>query len=160
MQDNDPVNKPTHYNQGGIEAIDAIEASMSPLEFQGYLKGNAMKYLWRYRYKGHAAQDLGKAKFYLSRLMETVEDFGIEEAVSEVIEGPVPTLLQEIEELRTELAKAKSEIAALRSRDNGLLPLPSIPSPFPYMPTPPPDWNNPINAPGKIDPSKYWIVKD
>jgi hypothetical protein len=37
----DVVEKPAHYNQGGIECIQAIEASMSHEEFIGYLKGNA-----------------------------------------------------------------------------------------------------------------------
>ena len=39
----DPVNKPRHYNRNGIEAIDAIEASMTEMEFFAYLKGNVEK---------------------------------------------------------------------------------------------------------------------
>lgn len=68
----DPVNRPEHYTQGGIETIDAIEASMSPYEFQGYLKGNILKYLWRYRHKGKAEQDLRKARWYMDRLITKV----------------------------------------------------------------------------------------
>ena len=45
--DMDMVNKPPHYNQGGIECIEAIEASMSEKAFAGYCKGNVIKYLWR-----------------------------------------------------------------------------------------------------------------
>ena len=41
----DPVMKPDHYNNGAIEAIEAIKASMPENEFRGYLKGNALKYL-------------------------------------------------------------------------------------------------------------------
>jgi hypothetical protein len=41
----DPVTKPDHYNKGAIEAIEAIKASMPEHEFNGYLKGNALKYL-------------------------------------------------------------------------------------------------------------------
>lgn len=63
----DPVNHPSHYTQGGIECIDAIQASMSPEEFAGYLKGNCQKYIWRYKQKG-GAQDLAKARWYLERL--------------------------------------------------------------------------------------------
>tara|TARA_E500000331_G_scaffold14394_1_gene12630 strand:+ start:296 stop:547 length:252 start_codon:yes stop_codon:yes gene_type:complete len=72
MRKNDPVNSPSHYNQSGIECIDAIKASMSPSEFEGYLKGNAQKYLWRYRYKnkGKPAEDIAKCIWYLSRLQE------------------------------------------------------------------------------------------
>lgn len=65
----DVVNEPGHYRQGGIEAIEAIKASMSREEFEGYLKGNAMKYLWRYRHKGKPGQDLRKASWYLDRLI-------------------------------------------------------------------------------------------
>lgn len=69
----DEVNSPSHYNQHGIECIQAIEASMSKEEFQGYLKGNTIKYLWRYRYKGKPKQDLQKALWYLSRLESVTE---------------------------------------------------------------------------------------
>ena len=69
----DAVTKPEHYNSGGIECIEAIKASMSAEEFKGYLKGNALKYLWRYSYKGKPKQDLEKAKWYLERLIESVQ---------------------------------------------------------------------------------------
>lgn len=69
----DNVNHPSHYTQGGIECIDAIRASMTAEEFAGFLKGNAMKYLWRYRHKGKAAEDLKKARWYIDRLIESVE---------------------------------------------------------------------------------------
>jgi hypothetical protein len=66
------VDSPPHYNQSGIECIQAIEASMSKEEFQGYCKGNAQKYLWRYKYKGKEKEDLQKAQWYLNRLVETL----------------------------------------------------------------------------------------
>lgn len=65
----DNVNHPSHYTQSGIECIEAIKASMSREAFEGYLKGNAMKYLWRYRLKGKAQEDLQKADWYLKRLL-------------------------------------------------------------------------------------------
>jgi len=71
---NDPVNNPSHYNRKGVEAIDAIEASMSREEFQGYLKGNVMKYIWRYRYKAKPLEDLKKAEWYLKRLIASNEE--------------------------------------------------------------------------------------
>lgn len=64
----DPVNSPGHYTQGEIECIDALQASMSSEEFQGYLKGCAMKYLWRYRLK-NGLQDLMKGRWYFNRLI-------------------------------------------------------------------------------------------
>ena len=54
----DNVNKPPHYNKGEIECINAIEASMTKEEFAGYLKGNVLKYVWRYNYKGKPKEDL------------------------------------------------------------------------------------------------------
>ena len=70
----DVVNNPDHYNTGNIECIDAIEESMSSVAFKGYLKGNCMKYLWRYDYKGKQVEDLQKAQWYLNKLTEMVTE--------------------------------------------------------------------------------------
>ena len=67
----DMVNKPPHYNQAGIECLDAIRAATNE-GYEFYLQGNILKYLWRYRYK-NGVEDLNKAKFYLERLIEEVE---------------------------------------------------------------------------------------
>ena len=48
----DAVNHPPHYNKGGIECIDAIQAALTPEEFRGYCKGNIIKYSWRERHNG------------------------------------------------------------------------------------------------------------
>ena len=63
----DVVNSPPHYRQGGIECIDAIEAALTPEEFRGYCKGNALKYIWRERHKG-GGESLLKAAWYLAKL--------------------------------------------------------------------------------------------
>lgn len=68
----DLVNHPAHYTAGGIECIDAIKASMSSEGFEGYLKGNVLKYLWRYRNKNAPEQDLKKAEWYQHRLIDHV----------------------------------------------------------------------------------------
>ena len=68
----DVVNNPKHYNTGNIECIEAIEESMSSVAFKGYLKGNCMKYLWRYDYKGKQVEDLNKATWYLNKLTTIV----------------------------------------------------------------------------------------
>ncbi len=65
----DVVNSPPHYKTGGIEAIEGIEASMGPEAFAGFLKGNIMKYMWRYERKGKPIEDLRKASWYLDRLI-------------------------------------------------------------------------------------------
>ena len=72
-EEEDMVGAPRHYNTGNIECIEAIEESMSSVAFKGYLKGNCMKYLWRYDYKGKQVEDLQKAQWYLRKLTETVE---------------------------------------------------------------------------------------
>ena len=59
----DLVNNPPHYNNGDIECLDAIEAMLTPEEFRGYCKGNAMKYIWRSELKGANIQDLEKSEF-------------------------------------------------------------------------------------------------
>ena len=65
----DNINHPSHYTQGTVECIDAIESSMTPEEFRGYLKGCQMKYIWRYQHKG-GMEDLKKARWYLDRLIK------------------------------------------------------------------------------------------
>jgi hypothetical protein len=68
----DPVNSPSHYAQGGIESIEAIQASMSEEAFKGFLKGNCQKYLWRYEHK-NGKEDLLKCQWYLDRLIGELE---------------------------------------------------------------------------------------
>ena len=77
---NDPVNHPSHYTTGTIECIEAIKASMTPEEFKGFLKGNVMKYVFRYRLKGKPLQDLQKAQWYMDRLIEEVIDESCKES--------------------------------------------------------------------------------
>ena len=63
----DMVNHPPHYRShdgSGIECIDAIKASMNHEMFLGYLKGNAMKYMWRAGEKADAVEDLEKCGWY------------------------------------------------------------------------------------------------
>jgi hypothetical protein len=64
----DNVNHPPHYNQGGIECIEAIKAALGD-GFPDYLRGNVIKYLWRYKEKG-GVEDLRKSAWYLDRLIK------------------------------------------------------------------------------------------
>jgi hypothetical protein len=70
----DNVNNPSHYNSGAVECIDAIEAMLSPEEYIGYLRGNSLKYRWRFRYKGKPVEDLQKANWYEQRLLTFIEE--------------------------------------------------------------------------------------
>ena len=38
--------------------------------FRDYLKGNVMKYIWRYEHKGKAIEDIEKVIWYLNRLKD------------------------------------------------------------------------------------------
>ena len=68
----DDVEHPVHYNNGNVECIEAIEAASSKKEFEGYLRGNVIKYIWRFRYKD-GEKDLRKAKWYLEKLISFLE---------------------------------------------------------------------------------------
>lgn len=62
------VDHPAHYNTGRIEVIDAIEDWK--LDFHA---GNVIKYLTRAPHKGNELEDLKKAQWYLTRLIELKE---------------------------------------------------------------------------------------
>jgi len=65
------VDHPVHYTQNSMETIDVIENSMPRVHFCGYLRGNILKYMLRYEYKG-GTEDLKKARWYLNRLIQTL----------------------------------------------------------------------------------------
>lgn len=69
----DVVNNPTHYTQGSIECLDAIRESMTSESYNGFLKGQVQKYMWRYEKKSNPIEDLKKAEFYLKRLIKETE---------------------------------------------------------------------------------------
>lgn len=68
----DAVNHPNHYTHGNIEVIDYIIDKLTGEQFEGYVIGNVLKYVSRYRHKG-GFEDLKKANWYLSKLIETGE---------------------------------------------------------------------------------------
>lgn len=58
-----------HYRSKTVQPWDAMKAWMTPEEFQGFLCGNAIKYMARWRSKG-GVEDLRKARHYLDKLIE------------------------------------------------------------------------------------------
>lgn len=66
----DMVEKPPHYNQGGIECIDYIKQQLGD-GFVSYCEGNVIKYMHRYRHK-NGLEDLKKAQWYLARMAEVL----------------------------------------------------------------------------------------
>jgi hypothetical protein len=68
VREYDVVERPRHYNQGDIECIDAIQSMLTPTEWQGYLRGQVAKYLWRLGSKDALEQDARKLKWYATWL--------------------------------------------------------------------------------------------
>ena len=62
------VDHPPHYNKGKIEVIEAIEDW--DLNFS---EGTVIKYVARHRFKSEPLEDLRKAQWYLTRLIENLE---------------------------------------------------------------------------------------
>ena len=70
----DMVNHPDHYTAGGIECIDALEAATVGIEgIEAVCTANAIKYLWRWKYK-NGAEDLKKAIWYINHLIEALDN--------------------------------------------------------------------------------------
>tara|TARA_R100001594_G_scaffold29299_4_gene54782 strand:+ start:7422 stop:7622 length:201 start_codon:yes stop_codon:yes gene_type:complete len=63
------IDKPEHYRQGRMETWDAITGLGL-----GYLEGNVVKYVSRYKYKGDPVGDLKKARAYIDKLIEQVQE--------------------------------------------------------------------------------------
>lgn len=69
MDDNNPVTRPAHYRQGGIEVIDIIRAYTADLRgFKAFCVGNIIKYILRAANK-NGEEDYEKAFWYLVRLI-------------------------------------------------------------------------------------------
>lgn len=77
IEEVDVINSPAHYKlEGlGIEGIDIIRSVLGPDKFQGFCRGNAIKYLIRADRK-NGTEDLRKAQKYLSWEIESRESAG------------------------------------------------------------------------------------
>lgn len=65
----DMIHHPNHYTWKGVECIEVIKIMTRGLDgFEGYLMGNAIKYLYRYLVKGTPDVDLRKAEEYIRLL--------------------------------------------------------------------------------------------
>lgn len=70
----DNVNHPSHYTQGKVECLDALEsATIGKSGIEAVCVANIIKYLWRYEEK-NGIEDIKKAQFYLNRLIATLEN--------------------------------------------------------------------------------------
>lgn len=74
MKKTEMVNHPKHY--GGdtqYECIKVLKVWLSPEEYRGFLRGNAIKYLCRIGKKDNEVQELKKAEWYVKKLIEDEE---------------------------------------------------------------------------------------
>lgn len=60
----------SHYKNMSIEPWEVMEAVLTPEEFNGFLKGNIIKYSMREGKKAGAFHDGEKAKHYIAKLNE------------------------------------------------------------------------------------------
>lgn len=62
----------THYEEMRIAPITVMRENFTDAEYEGYLKGNALKYLMRYQAK-NGVEDLKKCSTYISELINLLE---------------------------------------------------------------------------------------
>lgn len=77
----DKVNHPSHYTQGKIECIDAIEsATVNKAGLDAVCTANIIKYIWRCESK-NGIEDMKKALWYLEKMIEYNEQKGTGKSV-------------------------------------------------------------------------------
>lgn len=59
----------THYDSLGIEPIEVMRSNFTREEYEGYLVGNILKYVMRYKGK-NGVEDLKKATTYMFELLD------------------------------------------------------------------------------------------
>ncbi len=69
----DNVDHPSHYNQGGIECIDAMVSAFGKESVKHFCICNAFKYVWRADHK-NGIEDIDKAIWYLNKVKELSEE--------------------------------------------------------------------------------------
>jgi len=68
------VNHPDHYNTGKIECIDAMISTFGMEQVEVFCRLNAFKYLWRAIHKGHTREDLEKARWYIDKGLQLLNE--------------------------------------------------------------------------------------
>lgn len=71
---NNLIDNQKHYTiNGEHEPIKVMKDTFTQEEFQGFLNGNVLKYMLRYKQK-NGIEDLKKAQTYLTWLIDELED--------------------------------------------------------------------------------------
>ena len=69
----DNVNHPSHYTQGKIECIEAMQEAMGIDAVMNFCQCNAFKYIWRSQHK-NGYEDIRKAIWYCNKYLELAEE--------------------------------------------------------------------------------------
>ena len=69
MDKEDIINRPSHYTQGSVECTEAIRSAVGDAGYEAFLRGNIIKYIWRYPHK-NGLEDLRKAQTYINMLID------------------------------------------------------------------------------------------
>lgn len=66
----------SYYDAGGIESLDVIKAKLTSEQYEGYLLGNALKYMMRINFKtpDMRSRDAKKAANYSKWLAELIPE--------------------------------------------------------------------------------------
>lgn len=62
-----------HYINGTLQQIEIQQENLTPEQFIGFLRGNALKYLIRMGRKNSSREDAGKAAQYTAWLCEALD---------------------------------------------------------------------------------------
>ena len=123
------VNHPQHYTQGGVECIDALKAAtVNKSPFEAICVANIIKYLWRYEEKG-GLEDIEKAAWYLQRLHKEVTDkswkyqFFRDDDGSIGLHTPWHTLMMpKVGDMFTQKEKTREQLLASLLKNGGFCP--------------------------------------
>lgn len=66
------IDKQEHYKANGVEPIELMKQNFTKEEYSGFLQGNVLKYMMRFK-KKNGVEDLKKALTYLTWLIEQEE---------------------------------------------------------------------------------------
>lgn len=87
------VDHPKHYEKScSMECIDTMEITFGIEAVIHFCKGNAFKYLWRYKNK-NGLEDLEKALWYCNKGLEKVREFYQD---NEYIDEQIDTMVKKV----------------------------------------------------------------
>ena len=68
------VYHPEHYKVGNLECIDAMLALYGKEAVLSFCQLNSFKYQWRCNRKDNCKEDLQKARWYMNKFLELLDD--------------------------------------------------------------------------------------